>query len=77
MSIVISGRLAERLRREAEERGMTPEELLVSLLTADLDPRGRAREYIEAALALLEEARRELERGNLRQASEKVWARPP
>ena len=73
MAIVVSGRIAERLRRAAEERGMTPEELLLSLLTADLDPRGRAREYVEAALSLIEQAREELKKGDLSQASEKIW----
>ena len=36
-------------------------------------PCERAREYIGAARALLEEARKELEEGNVRQAAEKLW----
>jgi len=43
------------------------------VLTRDVDPEERAREYIEAARELLAQARVELERGDLRQASEKIW----
>ena len=49
------------------------EEYLVELLTQGLDPGDRAREYVEAAQDLLEEAREELRRGNIRQAAEKLW----
>ena len=65
--------IAERLEREARRQGISVEEYLVELLAGDLDPRERAREYIEAARSLLEEAREELERGNTRQAAEKAW----
>ncbi len=72
-AIVIRGRLADRVRREAERLGLSVDEYLVELLTQDLDPPGRAREYIEAARGLLEQAREELERGDARQAAEKLW----
>ncbi|MEB2836291.1 MAG: PaREP1 family protein [Desulfurococcales archaeon] len=66
--------IAERLKREARRQGISLEEYLVELLAGDLDPRERAREYIEAARGLLEEARGELEKGNTRQAAEKAWS---
>ena len=65
--------IAQRLRIEAEKQGMQLEEYLVELATRDLDPLERAREYAEAARGLLEQAREELERGNIRQAAEKAW----
>jgi len=39
----------------------------------NLDPEQKAKEYIESALSLIEQAREELEKGNFRQASEKIW----
>jgi len=45
----------------------------LDVLTRDVDPGEGAREYIEAARELLAQARVELERGDLRQASEKIW----
>ena len=65
--------IVNRVRREAERLGVTLEEYVVDALLQGLDPRERAREYVEAARALLEEARKELEGGNVRQAAEKVW----
>jgi HEPN domain-containing protein len=72
-AIVLRGRIAKRVREEAERFGLGVEEYLVELLSQGLDPRGRAREYIETAEDLLGEARGELERGNVRQAAEKLW----
>ncbi len=72
-AITVRGRLARRVREEAEKQGMTPEEYLVELLASGLDPRDRARDYIEAAMELLEQAREELGRGDVRQAAEKLW----
>ena len=43
------------------------------MLVRGLDPRDRALEYIEAAKELLVQAREELERGDVRQAAEKMW----
>ena len=71
--IVVRGRLARRVREEAEKLGVSVDEYLVELLSQGLDPRDKAVEYIEAAEELLEEARKELEKGNVRQAAEKLW----
>ncbi|MEM1611404.1 MAG: PaREP1 family protein [Sulfolobales archaeon] len=73
MSIVISGRIAEMLKRESGRHGLTPEEYLLEILTKDMDPGERAREYIEASHNLVEQAEKELEGGDLRQVSEKIW----
>ncbi len=72
-AIVVRGRLAKRIREKAEKLGISVDEYLVELLSQDLDPRDRAREYIEAAEELLQEAREELKKGNVRQAAEKLW----
>jgi alkyl sulfatase BDS1-like metallo-beta-lactamase superfamily hydrolase len=73
MPLTIPERIAERIRREAEKQGLAPEEYILEAITRDLDPDKRAREYIESASALLEQAKEELQKGDLRQASEKVW----
>ena len=73
MPLTIPERIAERVRREAEKQGLAPEEFILEAITRDLDPDERAREYIESASALLEQAKEELQKGDLRQASEKVW----
>ncbi len=65
--------IAKRVRSIAERLGMTLEEYLLDVLTRDLDPDESAREYIEAARSLIKQAREELEKGDLRQASEKIW----
>jgi len=71
--LVIPESVAKRIREVAEKLDMTPEEYLVDIVTRDLDPGERVREYIEAARGLLAQAREELEKGDLRQASEKIW----
>jgi len=71
--ILVRGRLAKRLREEAEKLGITIDVYLVELLTQGLDPKDRAREYVEVAQELLNEAREELKKGDVRQAVEKVW----
>ncbi len=65
--------VAERLEQEAKRSGQTLEEYVLDLLLQGLDPPERAREYAEAARSLLEQAREELERGDVRQAAEKLW----
>ena len=72
-TIIIRGRLARRVRGEAERLGVSVDEYLVEVLSRDLDPKDRALEYVEASKDLLEEAREELGKGNVRQASEKLW----
>lgn len=72
-TVVIKGRLAKRVKEEAEKLGFTVDEYVVELLSQGLDPKDRALEYVSATRDLLEEARRELEEGNTRQAAEKLW----
>ena len=71
--VVIKGAAAKRLKKEAQRLDISPDEYLLDLLTQNLDPADRAKEYLEAAEELLVEARKELGRGDLRQAAEKVW----
>jgi hypothetical protein len=73
MPLTIPEKIAERIRREAEKQGLTPEEYILETVTKDLDPDERAREYIESASALIQQAEEELQKGDLRQASKKVW----
>ena len=73
MSLIIPKRIAEKIRREAERLGLTPEEYILELLTKNLDPEQKGKEYLDAALSLIEQAKRELKNNDLRQASEKVW----
>jgi len=65
--------LVERARREARKLGMSVEEYLAELLVQGLDPRDRAKEYVEAAKDLVVQAREELEKGDIGQAAEKLW----
>jgi len=73
MVITIPESIAKKIREAAERLGVTPEEYILDLVTKDLDPEERVREYIEAAHDLVAQAREELEKGDLRQASEKIW----
>ena len=66
-------RVAERARRRAEELGLSLDSYLVEILTQDANPGEAAESYIEASRTLLEGAREELARGNVRQAAEKLW----
>ncbi len=65
--------IIDELRRKAERVGMTVEEYLLDILTNDEEPKVSARKYLESAYQLLNQAKEELRRGNLRQASEKLW----
>ncbi len=56
-AIVVRGRLAQRVREEAERLGVSIDEYLVELLSQGLDPRDRAIEYVEAAKELLEKSK--------------------
>ena len=71
--VVLRGWLAKRVREEAGRLGLGVDEYLVELLSQGLDPQGRAREYVEAAEDLIREACKELGKGNIRQAAEKLW----
>jgi len=70
---LISRTIIERAREKARRYGMELDEYLVELLTSDMDPRDRARDYILVARDLLEQAREELGKGDVRQAAEKLW----
>jgi len=72
-AIVIRGRVARRVKEEAEKLGVSVDEYVIELLCQGLDPRNRAVEYVEAAKELLKDAREELEKGDARQAAEKLW----
>ena len=65
--------LARKLSDEARRLGISLEELVLEKLSEAVDPGEKARIYWEAAEALLDQAGDELERGDLRQASEKIW----
>lgn len=71
--LTIKGYLAKRICEEAEKLSVTVEELLIDLLDRDLDPQSRALEYIEVALDLLEQAREEIKKGDVRQVAERLW----
>jgi len=72
VSIVLTESIVRRIRGEAEKRGMTLEEYILDILTRNLDPEEGAVEYLEVAHSLVRQAREELEKGDLRQASEKI-----
>lgn len=72
-TITVSKTTLDRIRKEAEKLGISVEEYVVEVLSEGLDPRDKAKEYIETARNLLREASQELESDNIRQASEKVW----
>jgi len=65
--------VAERIKREAEREGVSVKEYVVELLTQNLNPVDRAKEYIKVSLELLAQAKEELAKGNIRQSSEKTW----
>ncbi|MGC8932409.1 MAG: PaREP1 family protein [Candidatus Methanodesulfokora sp.] len=48
-------------------------EIIIEMLSSDLDPPQLSERCIEGSLDLINQAREELERGDLRQASEKIW----
>lgn len=72
-SITLPRSVVERIRQEARRLGVSLEEYVVEALLRDFDPRDRALEYLETAKTLLEKAREEFGRGDLRQAAEKLW----
>ncbi len=72
-TIVLPKTLFEKLKREAEAEDIALEELIVEKLAADVDPTSRAEAYWETAEFLLKQATEELAKGDLRQASEKIW----
>ncbi|HDD25926.1 MAG TPA: HEPN domain-containing protein [Acidilobales archaeon] len=73
LSMVISKFIIEELRRRADRAGVSIEEYLLDILVRDVDPLEGAEKYLRSAKELLEQARQEIVKGNLRQASEKIW----
>lgn len=71
--ITIPNSIYKILIEKARENEMTVEEYLIEIITQNLDPTIKAEKYIECALNLLEQARMELDKGDVRQASEKIW----
>ena len=65
--------LVERLKHKAKGLGISLEEYTLELLLNDLDPQERTQEYIEVAKDLLNQAKEELSKGDVRQAAEKLW----
>jgi uncharacterized protein (UPF0332 family) len=73
VQVAVPDVVCRELLRRAEGRGMSISEYLAEIAVEGLDPLDAALSYIEGAKDLLRQARIELERGDLRQASEKVW----
>ncbi len=73
VSIKLPRALVERLRKISEAHGVSIVELIIDKLSEEMDPEGRAEAYWEMAEEYLREAGEELYRGDLKQASEKIW----
>ncbi len=65
--------VVERVEKEARRAGLGLEEYVLELVLQSMDPEERALEYVEAAKSLLEQAREELKKSDVRQAAEKIW----
>jgi hypothetical protein len=75
--IILPKRLGEKLKEKAEEKGYLPEELGVELvrnsLNEELDPEDLVEQYKALSEKYFTEAKEFLARGDLVQASEKLW----
>jgi uncharacterized protein (UPF0332 family) len=65
--------LLKLISEESRKRGMDPELFLADLIAQKLDPRGRVSVYLRLHEAFLREAEEEYAKGDLVQASEKLW----
>ncbi|MQL56303.1 PaREP1 family protein [Acidianus ambivalens] len=65
--------IEDAIKKEAKEKGIDEEVLLIDKLSKDLDPQTRYSLYKEKAEELLAEARKYLESKDFIQASEKAW----
>jgi len=65
--------IIEELKERASRAGVTVEEYLLDILVEGIDPVEGASKYIRGAEELIEQARQELKKNDLRQASEKIW----
>ena len=74
LTIRLPRSIVEKLEKEASRAGTNLEGYVLELLLRDVDdPLEKAREYVEVVRDLLEQAREELSRGDVRQAAEKTW----
>lgn len=73
MSITLPKIILEELQRKAGEMGVSIEEYMFDIITKDYDPETAIERYLTGAQQLLEQAREEVKKENLRQASEKIW----
>ena len=73
VTITLPKSIAEEIAKKASALGVTVDEYLIDLILRSDDPSTAAEKYLEASLQLLEQAKEELIKGNLRQASEKIW----
>ncbi len=71
--VLLSTTVIRELEKRAKKMGVTIDEYLLDILVKDLDPDEGAEKYLQGAEELLEHAKKMLSRGDLRQASEKIW----
>jgi len=73
-SLPVPDSVLRALEREAEERGSTPEAIMVGMLLRLVEPSERPRALLEAARMSLEHARALAGEGRLGEAFRRVWA---
>ena len=71
--IAVPKKVEEQLEKEAYEKGIDVELLIIDKLSASIDPETRKEVYAGAADVLLSEAFNYFNKGDLVQASEKGW----
>ena len=74
MNTTLPKTIIEELRSKAEYIGVSVEEYLLDVLTKDYDSKNAAEKYLSTAMELLKQAREELEKDDLKQASEEIWS---
>ncbi len=73
ISVKLPRSIVERIKRDAKRAGLSLEEYIIELIFQSLDPDERILEYVDVAKDLLEQAVEELWKGDVGQATEKVW----
>ena len=71
--LVLPKSILEKFRRLAEAEGIQVEEFIVEKLVSDLDPEVKVEAYWEMSKTYFKQAEEELAKGDLKQASEKLW----
>jgi len=71
--LVLPKSILEKFRRLAEAEGIQVEEFIVEKLISDLDPEVKVEPYWEMSKTYFKQAEEELAKGDLKQASEKLW----